>query len=173
MTIDVPGLVHAAGGKIVGKVRLQKLVYLLDQLGLESGFSYEYRHYGPYSADLAEQVLDDVIFARLVEKEERRLSDGVPYAMYTAGLDVDVTAHGPLASARIRSALAALQQRSATVLELAATMHWLAVFERRQDWRKDLCIRKGVKADNGRDQQAFDLLHALALPPAVNAATAR
>ena len=38
MTIDVPSLILAAGGEVVGKVRLQKIVYLLDQIGLNSGF---------------------------------------------------------------------------------------------------------------------------------------
>ena len=56
MTIDIPSLVVAAGGEIVGKIRLQKVVYLLDQMGLNSGFSYQYFHYGPYSEDLAERV---------------------------------------------------------------------------------------------------------------------
>jgi len=32
MTIDIPNLLNAAGGAIVGKVRLQKIVYLLDQM---------------------------------------------------------------------------------------------------------------------------------------------
>lgn len=60
MSIDIPGLVAAVpGGELVGKVRLQKTVYLLDQLGLNSGFSYEYHHYGRYSEELAEQVVDD------------------------------------------------------------------------------------------------------------------
>ena len=65
VTTDVPGLVRAAGGEVVGKVRLQKLVYLLEQLGLISGYSFEYRHYGPYSEELADQVEDDVVFGRL------------------------------------------------------------------------------------------------------------
>jgi len=32
MSIDIPALIDAAGGEIVGKIRLQKMVYLLDQL---------------------------------------------------------------------------------------------------------------------------------------------
>jgi uncharacterized protein len=59
MTIDIPSLVVAAGGQVPGRVRLQKIVYLLDQIGLESGFTFEYHHYGPYSEGLAEQVEDE------------------------------------------------------------------------------------------------------------------
>ena len=62
MTVDIASLVRAAGGEIVGKIRLQKMVYLLDQMGLNSGYPFEYHHYGPYSESLAQQVEDDVFF---------------------------------------------------------------------------------------------------------------
>jgi uncharacterized protein YwgA len=48
----VAAVVDAAGGTLVSRVRLQKTVYLLDQLGFSSEFEYEYHHYGPYSRDL-------------------------------------------------------------------------------------------------------------------------
>jgi len=168
MTIDVPSLVLAAGGEIVGKIRLQKVVYLLDQIGLDSGFSYEYFHYGPYSEDLAEQVEDDVIFRHLVADRRRRVSDGVPYVAYSAqssGSGEPPETH--MSAARIRNALAEMQRRSATVLELAATIHWLVTMEKVSDWKTELVRRKGSKTLNGRDMQAFDLLRILGLPPAV------
>jgi hypothetical protein len=55
---------------------------------------------------------------------------------------------------------------SATVLELAATIHWLAEVEGRADWREELVRRKGVKAQQGRDEKALDVLRSLGLPPA-------
>ena len=36
----VAAVVEAAGGTLIGRVRLQKAVYLLDRLGLESGLSF-------------------------------------------------------------------------------------------------------------------------------------
>lgn len=168
MTIDVPSLVLAAGGQLIGKIRLQKAVYLLDQMGLASGFSYEYHHYGPYSEELAEQVEDDVIFGRLEADLRRRQSDGVPYVAYgaqTAGIGDPIDAHMP--RSRVRDALAQMERRSATVLELAATMHWLAVVEGRSDWSAELVRRKGAKTKQGRQERALELLRSLELPPAV------
>jgi uncharacterized protein YwgA len=167
MTIDIASLVVASGGEVVGKVRLQKIVYLLDQIGLESGFSYEYHHYGPYSDELADQVEEEVIFRRLKAEHRSRQSDGVSYIAYSASsagggdpIDWNIPVD------RIRSALAEMQRRSATVLELAATIHWLAVVEERQDWKDELIRRKGAKTHQGRDRQALDLLALLGLPPA-------
>jgi uncharacterized protein YwgA len=168
MTIDVPSLVMAAGGEVVGKIRLQKVIYLLDQMGLNSGFSYEYFHYGPYSEDLAEKVEDDVVFGHLHASQRRRLSDGVPYVAYFADVAGDgetIETHMPVG--RVKAALAEMQRHSATVLELAATIHWLVSMEGFSDWKAELVRRKGVKTNNGRDQRAFDLLRTLGLPPAI------
>ncbi|MBX9625615.1 MAG: hypothetical protein K2X82_17550 [Gemmataceae bacterium] len=48
---------HAAGGKIQGRTKLQKTVYFL---GLVTGhlddLGYQAHHYGPYSADVADAV---------------------------------------------------------------------------------------------------------------------
>src|ERR1700750_3034129 len=115
MTVDVPSLVVAPGGEVVGKIRLQKVVYLLDQMGLNSGFSYEYFHYGPYSEDLAEKVEDDVVFGRLHASQRPRMSGGVPYVAYSAEMSGDrdtIEAHMPLQTAK--SALVEMQRHSAT-----------------------------------------------------------
>ncbi|MDI4235892.1 hypothetical protein OZ411_24070 [Bradyrhizobium sp. Arg237L] len=171
MTADVPSLVIAAGGEIVGKIRLQKVVYLLDRMGLDSGFSYEYYHYGPYSEDLAEKIEDDIVFGHLHASQRRRLSDGVPYVAYSAEAEGDgdkADAHMPIG--RIRTALAEMQRHSSTVLELAATIHWLAVVEGISDWKTELVRRKGAKTGNNRALKAFELLRTLGLPPAVGSA---
>ena len=55
---------------------------------------------------------------------------------------------------------------SPTVLELAATAHWLLVHEKRKDWELELRRRKGVKLESGREKQALDLLKSLKLQPA-------
>lgn len=167
MTIDIPRLLEIAGGEIVGKVRLQKVVYLLDQLGMNSGFSYDYHHYGPFSAELADQLDEDVVFGRVVEVPMRRAIDGVPYSAYRASNfdNKKPDKIGDVAIEMAKAALAVLQQRSATILELAATIHWLRAVEGVEDWRNELFRRKGAKTDNGRTDKALDLLKELGLAP--------
>ena len=46
------------------------------------------------------------------------------------------------------------------MLELAATIHWLAYIERVDDWRSELLRRKGVKAAGGRMEKAARFLSA-------------
>jgi hypothetical protein len=47
------------------------------------------------------------------------------------------------------------------VLELAATIDWLASQEQVSDWRSELVRRKGVKAERSRVERAERLLHDL------------
>jgi len=163
MAIDVPRLIRAAGGEIVGKVRLQKMVYLLDQLGVQTEFSFSYHHYGPYSDDLAEVVEDDVIFGR-VKAERRRRSDGVPYVVYRAAPG-DAASESVFEQPKINAALQAMQRSSATVLELAATIHWLAFVEKVGNWEAELVRRKGIKTEEGREGKALALLKSLQIAP--------
>ena len=165
MSIDIPALIDAAGGEVVGKIRLQKMVYLLDQLGAKSGFSFEYHHYGPYSEELAEAVDDGVIFGCIAEEQRRRVSDGVSYVVYRSlnhrGQSSDV-----FSQPAIGAAIEEMNRQSMTILELAATIHWLAFKEKVRNWREELIRRKGVKTEDGRTERAIELLEKLKLSPA-------
>jgi uncharacterized protein YwgA len=163
----IASVVSNAGGEIVGRVRLQKEVYLLDQLGLNSGFDYSYHYYGPYSADLMDAVDGAKAFRLVDEQIHHRRSDGVPFSVYcvnaeSSGFDVEL---GDLGEKAMTAALALMQARSATVLELAATIHWLHDAERVANWKTELVRRKGVKTEGGRIDEALKLLRELNLAP--------
>ena len=165
MSIDIPALIDAAGGEIVGKIRLQKMVYLLDQLGVQSGFSFDYHYYGPYSEELAEAVDDDVIIGGIEEEQRRRVSDGVSYVIYRS-LDHREQASDVFSQPAIAAAIEEMNGQSMTILELAATIHWLAFKEKVRNWREELTRRKGIKTAGGRTERAMELLEKLKLSPA-------
>ncbi len=159
----VAEVILASGGQIVGRVRLQKVFYLLDRLGLRSGFAYEYHHYGPYSADLAEAAEDSTAFGLITERFERRVYDGVPYSVFEQP-NVTLGAHvGGLDRKQAARALSRMQVETATVLELAATIDWLKNAEEVIDWLKELVRRKGGKAVHDRVERAKALLKDLGL----------
>lgn len=49
----VVAIVRDAGGRIVGRTRLQKIGFFLEAAGLGAGFPFKYKHYGPYSEELS------------------------------------------------------------------------------------------------------------------------
>ena len=164
----VAALLKAAGGELVGRVRLQKAVYLLDRLGLESGFRYDYHHYGPFSRDLDNAVADAEAFELVEEAFGRRQVDGARYSIFRLTADNrELPAKiGRLDQAELERYLRIFAAATVTVLELAATANWLVEVERRDDWKKALRRRKGPKVEGGRLEQALDLLRKIGLPPA-------
>jgi uncharacterized protein YwgA len=159
----VAEIVAAAGGQVVGRVRLQKIFYLLDRLGLCSGFTYEYHYYGPYSADLADAIEDAKAFGLLKERLDRRVSDGVPYSIFESlGVALGECV-GSSERSDVTRALLRMQGETATVLELAATIEWLRTVEHVPDWQQELARRKGAKVEAGRVDRAITLLDNLGL----------
>lgn len=163
----VAAIVSAAGGELTGKVRLQKIVYLLDQLGLNSGFNYEYYHYGPFSRDVVNATEDAKAFDLIEEHMGRRSSDGAPFSIFLCKTPAKSEAFGDLDEVRAKNLVDKLKRVEATVLELAATAHWLSTYEFDDDWAGEIVRRKGIKCQEGRLEKALTLLDELELPPAV------
>jgi uncharacterized protein len=163
----VAAIVKAAGGNLIGRVRLQKTVYLLDQLGLNSGFGYEYHHYGPYSRDLDNATADAKAFGLLKEEYDHRQSDGAMYSIFklSGSAHPDDAAYGTLGRERASDLVGLFARTSVTVLELAATIDWLWRTEECADWQSELKKRKALKARHGRLERAVELLREIGLAP--------
>jgi hypothetical protein len=165
----VAAVVDAAGGTLVSRVRLQKAVYLMDQLGLSSGFNYEYHHYGPYSRDLDNATSDARALGVVREEIRHRIGDGASYSLFTLpepGSSKE-EALGTLGRNRAAELAQKFADTHVTVLELAATVDWLWRHERCADWRTEIGRRKPMKIGSGRLDRAVKLLKDLGLPPPV------
>lgn len=161
----IADMVTLADGELTGRIRLQKIVYLLDQLGLKSGAHYIYHHYGPYSENVADAISDAKFWGDLEEATDFRQSDGAPYSIFKVRGKRELTELGGLDLQRARSLLAKLKPINSTILELAATAHWLANVEKVSDWRSEIERRKAGKTTGGRLDRAVQLLDDLGLAP--------
>ncbi len=156
---------------LIGRIRMQKIAYLLRQLGYEEarGFTFSYHHYGPYSRDLDSAIVDAEAFKRIREERRHRQSDGASYSVFTLPEEAEgETCELPES---YRKYVRDLAGEKPTVLELAATAHWLSEVEGVDDWAAEIRKRKGWKAKGGRLKRALDLLGRLGLPPAKDACT--
>lgn len=160
----VVGAVALSGGELVGRIRLQKVIYLLDQLGMNSGASFEYHHYGPYSEAVSDAVIDAKFWGHIKETVSFRLTDGAPYSSFSTETESPTTL-GDMSVENARSLLIKFAGSTSTVLELAATVHWLAFVEKVPDWRAEIEVRKAGKTSNGRLEKALTLLRQIRLAP--------
>lgn len=122
-SIDAVALIISlAGGTIVGRTKLQKVAYLLDAAGFETGFNFEYKRFGPYSADLASDAKIASLLG-VIQETEQPASWGGTYSIYECSAEfIPPKDLPPFASELARVAADA----NAIDLELAATAIFLS-----------------------------------------------
>jgi uncharacterized protein YwgA len=153
-------IIHDAGGTLVGRTRLQKVAYLMQLAGFGEEFDFEYRHYGPFSEDLARGMDIAVAFGEVGE-EEKQAGWGGRYSVFSVKEGAVPT------DARRAAFVQSAKGINAVELELAATAAFLFVVEKKTDPWAETARRKPEKAKDGRLQQAmvaYETLRAMTTP---------
>ncbi len=154
------GLVAAhPDGRVVGRTRLQKTVKLLQRVGFPTDYIYTLYFYGPYSEGLQAEI-GLLTTAGLVDEQPHVSQDGTPYYTIHASEDAVLPELEPFDTAIHRLAGA-----DPVVLELAATYDTFRELGcNHGEALRRLRRKKGVKCDEGRDEQALNLLRELGFP---------
>ena len=148
-------IVHAAGGHIVGRTKLQKIAFFLEATGLGAGFPFQYKHYGPYSELLA-AAAQHAAALKLISEKESIASWGGRYSIFSSQMPIESSSDRPA-----RSSLAQEMVNADPVeLELAATAAFLARQGFSDPWG-ETARRKPEKAEDGRIDGAKQLYHKL------------
>jgi uncharacterized protein len=142
--------VRDAGGCIVGRTKLQKIAFFLEAAGVGSGFAFRYKHYGPYSVQLA-AAAQHAAALRLIIENESVANWGGQYSIFRTQMAPDRSTHPA------RSQLAQeMVNADAVELELAATAAFLANEGFSDPWA-ETARRKPEKAEGGRLERAKQL----------------
>lgn len=150
--MKVATIVSDAGGRVVGRTRLQKIAYLLTVTGQEERFAFGYKHYGPYSENLASAARICVLLGQINETEQAA-SWGGNYSIYTTNL--------PSSANVLKQRFAKIAaDADAVELELAATAVFLSNEGYEDPWAETI-RRKPEKSENGRIGRAKELLRSL------------
>jgi hypothetical protein len=158
---EAAAIVRDAGGRIVGRTKLQKIGFFLEVAGLGGGFPFQYKHYGPYSEQLAFGA-QHAAALRLISENETLSGWGGTYSTFISNVPQDAR----IDSARTRLARE-LVSADPIELELAAT----ALFLRRDGFADpwtETERRKPEKASGGRLQRAKQLYESVRQIPVPN-----
>ena len=144
---EVVDIVATADGHLVGRTRLQKTACLLFISGLSESFSFVYKHYGPFSQELADATEMAGLFSELIE-EQRQTQWGSTFSIYSTA----VKSSTEIGSAR-RRIIALANSADAIELELATTAAFLAAQGFERPW-EETASRKPEKVGSGRLERA-------------------
>jgi uncharacterized protein len=147
-------IVRDAGSSIVGRTKLQKIAYFLEVAGLGAGFHFRYKHYGPYSEQLA-SAARHASALKLITEQESVANWGGLYSTFHSHIPADPVVN----PARVRMAKE-MVNADAVELELAATALFLASEGLSDPWAETV-RRKPDKADAGRLDKAKKLYQRL------------
>lgn len=156
-------IIRDAGGSLVGRTRLQKVAYLVQLAGFGDEFDFEYRHYGPFSEDLARGIDIATAFGQ-VKEVEKQAAWGGRYSVFSLNEPADPTDRGR--AAFVQKA----KEVNAVELELAATAAFLYVVEKKADPWTETSRRKPEKAKDGRldrAKAAYEALRNMSTPRAL------
>lgn len=152
---EVAAVIHAAGGRFVGKTRLQKTMCLLELSGYELGFDFFYYRHGPYSDDLSVAISDASALGLIQEETERAQWGGV-YSVFSSKKEATFKLEDSAVE------LVEIAKKADSVeLELAVTAAFLATTGSSDPW-KEVELRKPQKATYARLQNAIQLYKKLA-----------
>ncbi|OWV78172.1 hypothetical protein ATY78_13365 [Rhizobium sp. R635] len=149
----VESIIRDAGGRIVGRTKLQKVSFFLEMANLGDGFQFKYKHYGPFSEELA-TATEDAVALRNVSEKVCPASWGGFYSDFS--LVAPEAPNGP--PERLKLAKTAAEADSVE-LELAATALFLSD-EFKDPWA-ETARRKPEKADGDRLSKAKELYRRL------------
>ena len=164
MDMDLPIHVIALnGGKIVGKTRLQKTVFLIQKLLNREVFEFDYHYFGPFSEELAEFVDFAEARGRLAEEEKIGFYR-MPYTVYSTDESAPKKVFN-VDAAKVKAWLDKLESIDAISLELAATRVYLAIDAGEDESNLDARLKqlKPQKATEARLLQSRKLLEQLGL----------
>lgn len=148
---EVSAIVQDAGGRIVGRTRLQKVAFLLTATGLDDNFRFSYKHYGPFSDELAHSAEIASLIGKISERQDRA-SWGGTYSTYS--VDAPIVLDRTSARAMLASEAA---NADAIELELAATAVFLSAEGFDDPWG-ETARRKPEKSTSQRMANARALL---------------
>ena len=156
-------VVQAASGKLVGRIRIQKMIYLLQQLGAGTDFKFSYHHYGPYSEEVAMAIQRAIFIEKSIEETEISSSYGGFYSEFKLVKPPSANSVGDLKKSDAQRAIPLMTTETSVVLELAATIHWLKHKEKVPRWEEEVVLRKPGKASGENISRAINVLSKLGL----------
>lgn len=146
-----------AGGKIIGRTRLQKAVCALELTGLGFGFTFSYKHFGPFSDEL-KFACDYADALGLIHEERKTATWGGEYSVFAT--HAEASAERSDTDKSREALLRVMVDTNPIALELAITAAFLASKGFVSPWG-EVAVRKKAKATPQAMSEAKELYQQL------------
>ena len=151
---------------VQGRKRLQKVVFMLQQIDCDLNCHYILHHYGPYSRDVAD-TCDEMVAAGLVEESQTLGSSQYHYKLAPRTNDLLKKSPPDPSLATFKDKWISLLKENLWTLELGSTI--LYFYQQKNDWddaMQKACDFKKKKPETSKSQKALEFAKQLISPVA-------
>lgn len=166
--IDVLAEVVQQHGKLEGRVRIQKIMYLLRRSAPEvlEGVNFYYHHYGPFSPTVVDSVMGALSW-RVLDQRVETYGDDIQRYVYSPGPGFEQSAEplDPSSKSAVTRLVGQLKKEHWRTLELAATVDFL---EQSDHLARSEALKRALRLKPAcleYSEPAMALLDRLGLPP--------
>jgi len=132
--------------KLIGRTRLQKQMYLLQQLGLPADYQFRMHHYGTYSEGIQSDIMLLERLGLVEEEQQPTRDDERTYSVFTARDSAAMDEVGEFSEQIQR-----MSEEDSVVLELAATYD--AFFQKTGNHERAQTLLERMKQDKCEDNR--------------------
>ncbi|GAE92553.1 hypothetical protein JCM21714_1560 [Gracilibacillus boraciitolerans JCM 21714] len=133
--------VIAAADGIVGRKKLQKIIYILKKLGLPFEEKYTFYFYGPYSEELSLQI-EELTNLGFVSEVKEKKSNYYQYRYQVTDQGQEFLEHSLAEVPLVESVVRDMKEQSSRFLELVATMLYFDHLPKEEVEQKVLEVKK-------------------------------
>lgn len=166
--IDVLAEVVRQHGVLEGRVRIQKIMYLLRRSSptVLEGVNFYYHHYGPFSSMVVDSVTGALSW-RVLEQQVKTFKDDIQRYEYSPGPGATESTEplDPQSKAAVTRLVGQVKAEHWRTLELAATIDFLGQSEQVPQEQALAQALRLKPACSEYEVQALALLERLRLPP--------
>ncbi|MBM7570504.1 YwgA family protein [Aquibacillus albus] len=138
--------------EVVGRKKLQKMIYILKKCGIPFEEKYEFHFYGPYSEELTLRIEELCNLGFISEVKEDK-SNYYQYRYQVTSQGEEFLDHSPVELPAMEERIAVMKEKSSRFLELVSTMLY---FDNLSKVEVEEKVRTVKKKQNFTDQELVD-----------------
>ncbi|MFC4402828.1 YwgA family protein [Gracilibacillus xinjiangensis] len=152
--------VIASSAGIVGRKKLQKIIYIMKKLGYPFEEKYTFHFYGPYSEELSLRM-EELTNLGFVSEIKEQKSNYYQYRYQVTEQGEDFLTHSPAQMPDVDEVVNQMKERSSRFLELVATMLYFEDLSKEEVEAKVQEVKKKSNYTQEDMQEAWQFIHTL------------
>ncbi len=147
-------------GEVVGRKKLQKMIYILKKCDIPFEEKYEFHFYGPYSEELTLRI-EELCNLGFIEEQKESKSNYYQYRYTVTEAGEDFLGHSAVELPSCNEMIEKMKDKSSRFLELVSTMLYFDHLSKKEIEEKVQIVKKSSNYTETDIQAAWQFIKEL------------